>query len=271
MAKTRKSKKQSSSGVTTSFIARKEKVRKSYDSERMQSALSDVEAGMSVKKAAQKWSVPRTTLNDIKLGRYKHDARPGPSTILTQTEESLLQEWVVEMSRRGLPLNRDNLLDSIQEIINEDNQPNNRPGMTWYKLFPSIRHPAVSERHAESISRGRGMLTKDCIRGWFQDTREYFHSQGIEYVLSDPTKQYNGDETGFQLDPKTGKILGPKGESIYCEAGGNKEQISVLITTRADGKLMTSAIVYPYKKSVPKTIIDTLPDGFASPNQSQVG
>ena len=265
MAKKRKSKKQSSSGVKTSFVSRKGKVRKSYDSQRMQSALGDVEAGMSVKKAAQKWSVPRTTLNDIKLGRYKHDARPGPSTILTQAEESLLQEWVVEMSRRGLPLNRDNLLDSIQEIINEDNRPNpftnNRPGLTWYKLFLK-RHPAVSERHAESISRGRGMLTEGCIRGWFQDTKEYFHSHGIEYVLNDPTKQYNGDETGFQLDPKTGKILGPKGESIYCEAGGNKEQMSVLVTTRADGKIMTSAVVYPYKKSVPKTIIDTLPDGF---------
>ena len=95
MAKKRKSKKQSSSSVKTSFESRKGKVRKSYDSQRMQSAVYDVVAGMSVKKAAQKWSVPRTTLNDIKLGRYKHDARPGPSTILTQAEESLLQEWVV--------------------------------------------------------------------------------------------------------------------------------------------------------------------------------
>jgi len=87
----------------------------------MQSAVDDVVAGMSVKKAAQKWSMPRTTLNDIKLGHYKHDEhykhyKPGPSTILTQAEESLLQEWVVEMSRRGLPLNGDNLLRAFRRL-----------------------------------------------------------------------------------------------------------------------------------------------------------
>jgi len=161
------------------------KARKSYDGQRMQSALSDVQDGMSVKKAAQKWSVPRTTLNDLKLGRYKHDARPGPCTILTKEEELLLVEWIIEMSRRGLPLNRDNLLDSIQEIISEDNRSNpfseNRPGFTWYKLFLK-RHPAISERHAEAISRGRGLLTEGCVRGWFQDANEYFRSKNIECV-----------------------------------------------------------------------------------------
>jgi DDE superfamily endonuclease/Tc5 transposase DNA-binding domain len=241
------------------------KSRKSYDAQRMLSALGDVEAGMSVKKAALTWSVPRTTLNNLKLGRYKPDARPGPCTILTQAEELLLQEWIVEMSRRGLPMNRENLLDSIQVILSEDGRANpfldNRPGNSWFKLFLK-RHPLVSQRHSEAISRGRGLLTEGCVRGWFKDAKEYFRSKNIEYVLNDPSKQYNGDETGFQIDPKTGKILGPKGEVLYCEAGGNKEQMSVLVTTRADGKLMTSAIVYPYKKYVPKIIVDSLPRGF---------
>jgi hypothetical protein len=46
--------------------------------------------------------------------------------------------------------------------------------------------------------------------------------------LEDPTKQFNGDETGFRLDPKSGKVLGPKCEQIYSESGANKEQMSVL-------------------------------------------
>ena len=121
------------------------------------------------------------------------------------------------------------------------------------------RHPHLAERCAEPITRSRAALTEGCVRGWFKDARSFFHDKKIEYVLNNPERQYNGDETGFRLDPKTGKILGPKGEAIYSEAGGNKEQLSVLITTRADGKMMTSAIVYPYKKSIPKLIVDHLP------------
>ena len=241
--------------------------RKNYDVAQAEQALQDVADGMSVKKAAHKWGIPRTTLNDIKLGRYSVSARPGPSPILNETEEKLIEEWIVEMSRRGIPLIRQNVLDSIQRILSEDQRPNpfpeNRPGSSWFKLFLG-RHPAISEKQAESITRSRGALTEGCIRGWFKDAREYFTSKKIDYILSDPTKQYNGDETGFQLDPKTGKILGPKGESVYTETGGSKEQMTTLITTRADGKLMTTVIVYPYKKSIPKSIVDSLPaSGFS--------
>jgi len=150
------------------------------------------------------------------------------------------------------------LLDSIQEILIHSNRPNpftkSRPGQSLFKK----RHPVLSQRQAEAISRGRGLLTEGCICGWFDDASKYFREKNIEYALTDPTRQYNGDETGFQLDPRTRRIVGPKNETLYCEAGGNKEQMSVLITTRADGKLMTSAIIYPYKKSVSKPIVDSV-------------
>ena len=80
--------------------------------------------------------------------------------------------------------------------------------------------------------------------------------------MQDPTKQYNGDETGFQLDPRNGRVLAPRNENVYTEAGGTKEQLTALITTRADGKLMPTAVVYPYKRAVPKEIIDEVPEDF---------
>ena len=43
---------------------------------------------------------------------------------MTFEEEQLLEEWIVEMCRRGLPLIRDNLLDSVQHILNEDGRSN---------------------------------------------------------------------------------------------------------------------------------------------------
>jgi len=77
--------------------------------------------------------------------------------------------------------------------------------------------------------------------------------------MHDSSKQYNGDETGFQLDPRSGRVLAPRNENVYTEAGGTKEQLTVLITIRADGKLMPTAVVYPYKRGVSQNIIDQFP------------
>ena len=111
------------------------------------------------------------------------------------------------MSRRGIPLIRQNVLDSIQRILSEDQRPNpfpeNRPGSSWFKLFLG-RHPAISEKQAESITRSRGALTKGCIRGWFKDAREYFTNKKIDYILSDPKRQYStmGMKPAFNWTPK---------------------------------------------------------------------
>jgi len=61
--------------------------------------------------------------------------------------------------------------------------------------------------------------------------------------MHNSSKQYNGDETGLQLDPRSVRVLAPRNENVYTEAGGTKEQLTVVITTRADGKLMPTAVV----------------------------
>lgn len=112
------------------------KPRKVYDSSRMNSALADVNInGMSVRKAARTWNVPRTTLNDIKRCRYSSESRPGPKTVLSHDEENHLVEWLLELARRAVLISKDNLLNSIQGILRDDPRSNpftdNRPGNSW--------------------------------------------------------------------------------------------------------------------------------------------
>jgi hypothetical protein len=239
--------------------------RKSYNPQQAREALEAISSGMSVRKAASVYNIPRTTLQDMKKGSYEPESRPGPSSILTPTEEQLLCEWLIELSRRGIPISKECLLDSVQKIIQDDPRPNpfvhSRPGRSWFHSFLK-RHSNIAQRNAESICRARGSLTEQRIRGWFDDAATFFREQGIEYVLANPQRQYNGDETGFQLDPKSGQVMAPRGEVVYTEAGGLKEQITVLVTTRADGHVLTNAIVFPYKRAVPKPILDGIPDGF---------
>ena len=237
-----------------------------YDELKMRQAMADMQNGMSTKGAAIKWGVPRTTLqNRKKMGFAEVRRRPGPATILTPDEENVLCEWVIELSRRAMPVRKNFLLDSIQRILKEDARPtpfvNSRPGKGWFRAFLR-RHPEVAERYAEPISRGRAKLTENAVRGWFEDAEKFFEERNCRRILEDPTRQYNGDETGFQLDPRSGRVLAPRNENIYTEAGGTKEQLTALITTRGDGILMPTAVVYPYKRAVPKDIVNQIPDDF---------
>ena len=240
--------------------------RKQYDRQQAIKALNDISLGMSTRKAAKKWGIPRTTLNGIKNGRYNVASKPGPAPVLTADEEQLLCDWLVEMCGRGIPINQNCLKDTVENILNDDKRQtpfkNGRPGKGWFSLFMK-RHPEISQRQAESICRSRGTLTENCIRGWFNDCEKFFRDMNIAFVLQEPQRQYNTNESGFQLDPKCGFVLAPKGESIYTESGGNKEQVTALVTTRADGTVMMPSIVYPYKRGIPKHIVEKCPAGFS--------
>jgi len=51
---------------------------------------------------------------------------------------------------------------------------------------------------------------------------------------------------------------------LYTATGGVKKQITVLVRTRADGRLMTSEIIYPYLRAVPSSIIGKMSGGFSA-------
>lgn len=86
----------------------------------------------------------------------------------------------------------------------------NLPGHTWYKCFLR-RHPKVSLRTPEGVSDASSKVSERDIRDWFKNIAEYFEGKDLSDVLGDPTRIYNADETSFQLCPKTGKVLAPKG------------------------------------------------------------
>jgi len=90
----------------------------SYTAEQVMKALADTQGGMSIKKAAAKWNVPRSSLQVFhRKGTYEPNCRPGPSSILTKAEEGLLTEWMIEMCRRGIPISKNNLLDVISQYF----------------------------------------------------------------------------------------------------------------------------------------------------------
>ena len=77
---------------------------------RIENAIKDVAEGSSIRKAATKWGVPRSTLQDKCSGRTKR-MRCGPLPFITKAEEERLATWLIERAKRGLGLTVAEFLD----------------------------------------------------------------------------------------------------------------------------------------------------------------
>lgn len=137
-----------------------------------------------------------------------------------------------------------------------------KPGEKWYRSFLR-RHPEISIREAESINRARAVVTEERVRNWFMELKQFLEEQGALDVLEEPDRIFNGDETGFSLCPKTGRVLAPRGYKNLYEIKNNKEKenITVYMSFNASGKICPPLIVLPYLRP-PKAVIDNMPKSW---------
>ena len=69
----------------------------------MENAIKAVEEGSSIRKAASKWGVPRSTVQDMCSG-WRKRMRRGPLPFITKAEEERLATWLIERAKRGFGL-----------------------------------------------------------------------------------------------------------------------------------------------------------------------
>ena len=68
----------------------------------------------SVRSIAKAYSIPRTTLRDRKSGRHSRDDRPANSRKMTDLEESVLVQQILDLDSRGFPP----LLSGVGDMAN---------------------------------------------------------------------------------------------------------------------------------------------------------
>ncbi|KAJ8931391.1 hypothetical protein NQ314_015701 [Rhamnusium bicolor] len=181
----------------------------------MQKAINAVrENGLSKKLAARQFGVPRSTLIRKLSGQAPLLRKMGPPTELSKTEENIFVKWILAMAKKGFPVHKNNLILSVRKIVEESGREtkylnkSSVPGRSWFEGFLK-RHPDIKQKHAESVSKARAAVTQDRIHNWFDEILEYLKENKMEEILLDPSRIFNGDEAGFRLCPKSGKVLGP--------------------------------------------------------------
>lgn len=172
---------------------------KTYTEEDVEKALQAIKNGMGKKTAANKFNIPRATLQ-FRLTNQFVKSRPGPDTVLSSAEEQEIVKWIIAACCKGFPRRKEDVIKSVKLYLDEHPRPNNfidnTPGEGWYKLFLK-RHPELSIRTSEAVTSASSKLSEKQIRNWFTQVEEYLKKNDLFDILSDPSRVYNGDETNF--------------------------------------------------------------------------
>jgi len=125
------------------------------------------------------------------------------------------------------------------------------------------RHPLISIRTSEHVTTASACVSEKDIKKWFSDIHQYLVDEKLDGILQDPTRLFNGDETGFSLCPKTKSVLAPKGaKDIYEVAVGNsKENLTVMFTFNAAGDMCHPMVIYNYQR-IPQDIVNSVPPNW---------
>jgi hypothetical protein len=233
-----------------------------YDSKALDAAAEEVrQKTLSIRAAAEKYGVPKSSLNDYltklalvemeveKKGRALSDvdvnrlALKRGNAVLLDVEEEQLVALIERSNHAGMCLTPDQLFYYVMKIL--EKFPRDHPSVAvWQrdgrpsrKLFANFmrRYPHLTKRVSDPLEHARRDITREQLDEYFRvlatAMQEVFGDGPV-----DPSRIWNLDETGLQLDRVKKHVLAIKGtKKTYTLGNSCKESVTVLMTICADG------------------------------------
>ena len=229
-----------------------------WNEHKMREALSAIQMGMSVSKASLMYGIPRTTLNDHKLGKVRPGALPGRPILLSMKEEEELVQFLIEAAAIGYGKSRKDVI-GIYVVMMLDHRGIKRAVTTgWWNKFLCSRHPSLAVRTPASLSVARARAsTKECMDAYFEHLKRILRETGLS---ENPSLLFNMDETGFALDPKHSKTVDARGtKNVLSICSGSKGQITVVMCVSATGQALPPMVIWRKKTMAPDMATGEIP------------
>ena len=217
------------------------------------------EQGLSIRQAAKQVGIPYSKLQRKQNSKDLNDSRKK----LTSNQESSLAKHIIDWSGKGFPRTPDDIKNDAHHIIKTFNDKNaKRPGKCWLKGFLK-RHPELSVRKTEFISKAHSKLSAGNLKQWHEYVKNYLQENNLHHLLERPSIIGNCDETGVVLGDTTRKHVGLKSQKArYVIQNGNiKENVTVLFTGMADGTLLKPFVIFKGVRLSPN-LVSNIPEGI---------
>ena len=110
--------------------------------------------GMTVREAALKFGVPKSTLGDRISGRVVSGARSGPKSYLNVEEEEELVRFILRCAVIGYPKSRQDILALVTRMLEKKGFSGCSVTSGWWQSF-CRRHPNLTLRTPAPLSKSR--------------------------------------------------------------------------------------------------------------------
>ena len=183
--------------------------RRQYTDEALEDAVRRVCSGTSATMVSSQTRVPlRTLYKYVKIQRSNMlvvPVRRGPPPVLTEDGEEHLVEWVIGMQLNGTPATRSEILTRASDISSRLHGTVCALSDGWYHRFMR-RHPELTNRQAQTVSRARNACTKDNLSLLF-----YTMAKLVIECRLDASRIFNMDETSFLTRQRSTKVVALRG------------------------------------------------------------
>ena len=216
-----------------------------WNSDKMEKAIEAVNRGaLSVRRAAEVYCIPKSTLHDRISGKVVQGASSGPEPYLNVTEEIELIQFLTKCASMGFARSKKQIFDIVDGVL-ESKGKNVKVSNGWWQSFRN-RHPNIVLRTSEPLSYVRAVSSSPEIINHYFNLLE---STVIDNnLLGKPSQIFNMDETGMPLDPNPPFVVAPVGaKHVSCMRTGDKSQITV-IACNAAGYAMPPTVVFDRKQ-----------------------
>ena len=194
---------------------------RAWDEPNLMNAMVAVEKGVSLRRAAEMYRVPKSTLYDHVTGKVAFGARSGPNPYLTTEEEEELCSFLVQVAKIGYPHTKKQVLALVQQILSAKGITSSISNGLWERYCQ--RNPGITLRSAVPLSLARAAATDPEMLSRYYDTLE--ECLQSNEIFDNPNAIYNCDETGLPLNPPALRVvqeIGAKNPNFVT--GGNKSQ-----------------------------------------------
>jgi len=201
---------------------------------RIELAMQAIKLGQfqNVQTAAKAYNVPRKTLFRRLNGVPSRASRPHTNKNLTELEEEVLIEHILDLDARGFAPNRDGVRKMANELLAI--RAGDPVGLNWVDNFIK-RTPALKKRRNRRKDYQRAKCEDpELIKAWFRLVRRTIAKYGI---IEDDI--YNFDETGFQMGVISANSVVITGSERrnrpQSKQPGNREWVTAIETICASG------------------------------------
>ena len=219
---------------------------RNWTSNNLRRACDAIHDGMSVRRAAEEYGIPHSTLHDYVTGRVVFGAKSGPKAYLTPSEEEELVTFLSSMSSVGYSRSVKQTLEIVQAVVNKKGIDVTVTS-SWWKSFKS-RHKDVVLRNPEMLTHCRITGGSDAnIENYFDLLEKTIYEAEIN---ERPCQIFNLDESGFPLNPKPPKVIAKKGyKHPSSVTSSERSQITVLSCCNAGGYALPPLVIF-YRKTL---------------------